>query len=57
MVVWDLPHADVAMEVDLPGQGKSLCLEGMTLVQNGREVSNVEFYGRGKHICTPAHAV
>lgn len=56
MVVWDLPHADVAMEVDLHAHGKSPCLEGMTLVQNGQKVSNIEFYGKGEHICTPTHA-
>lgn len=41
-----LPHPDVAVEVDIPAQGKSPCLEGMTPVQNGREASQHEVYGR-----------
>lgn len=39
MVVWDLLHANVAMEVDLPAHGKSPCSFGMIPAQNEQKAS------------------
>lgn len=57
MAVWDLHYADMAMEGDLPAPGKSPCVEGMTLVQNGQKVSNTEYYSKEEHIHTPTHTI
>lgn len=39
VVVWDLLHADVAMEVDLPAHGKTPCSFGMIPAQNEQKAS------------------